>query len=352
MKAIAQQGGAAQSAAKSGHAYLTYMNSTWMPEALWQSWSQRGRTVAATLLKISVEGVLPTTNHLESFNCLLKRKYIRQWQRSGARLRFDFLIHVLISKILPEIFALRRSQGMYAMWLSARFSQSAGGVNLAEKGVTKHDIDPSSSPHLYWYALDKRRDDEALGIVVLRRVYNIKFPNHDLVEATCAASSASMEDPHHPRYTQWMHRAGLANCSCSDFMLHGGACKHLRALRHIVLSWVAQNLLPPFYHPTSLDDARQVLHSLKFTTPNPGNKDQQAQDASSLLTNLFALRQIACATADDLSDASSAEELVDAGVDVVESDDGDEDQVFLSTPVQVGVEPLTIQVTHFSFAGC
>ena len=175
MAAIAAHGPSAQLAVKAGLAFLAYMQSTWMPEALWQGWSLKGRTVAALCLNIPVEGVLPMTNHLESFNCLLKRKYIPCWQRSGARLRFDFLIHILVSKILPEVFSLRRSQQLYSTWLSARFhtegsKSSKNQVNGGNKMTT-----------MYWYGSDERRDNEAYTIFSLRRVYNIRLPNPDLV---------------------------------------------------------------------------------------------------------------------------------------------------------------------------
>ena len=74
---IAQLGGAlAQAALKSGVTYINYLSEMWMPESLWQSWSQKGCSVASTILKIPIEGVLPTTNHLESFNSVLKQKHI------------------------------------------------------------------------------------------------------------------------------------------------------------------------------------------------------------------------------------------------------------------------------------
>ncbi|KAI0336984.1 hypothetical protein BDW22DRAFT_1295758, partial [Trametopsis cervina] len=56
--------------------YLDYMISTWMPAELWASWSRYGREKAAQYLKIPLECVIPTTNHLESLNGNLKRKYV------------------------------------------------------------------------------------------------------------------------------------------------------------------------------------------------------------------------------------------------------------------------------------
>jgi hypothetical protein len=129
---VASQGSSGQAAAKAGLSYLDYLGDTWMHESLWQSWSQKGRTVASIILKIPIEGVLPTTNHLESFNGLLKRKYIPRWQRSGSRLRFDFLIHILITQILPDIFASRLAHRNYHIWLTSRFADHAGGADLVE----------------------------------------------------------------------------------------------------------------------------------------------------------------------------------------------------------------------------
>lgn len=59
--------------------HLDYLQSYWGREALWQSWSDFGRCVAAVCLGCVVEGVLPTTNHLESFNGVSKRKHLKRW---------------------------------------------------------------------------------------------------------------------------------------------------------------------------------------------------------------------------------------------------------------------------------
>ncbi|RDX39548.1 hypothetical protein OH76DRAFT_1302925, partial [Lentinus brumalis] len=56
--------------------HLTYLTGYWMSESLWQSWSAYGRRVAAERLGFEVSMVLTTTNHLESFNGVLKRKHL------------------------------------------------------------------------------------------------------------------------------------------------------------------------------------------------------------------------------------------------------------------------------------
>jgi hypothetical protein len=59
-------------AAKGGIKHINYLITHWMPVALWKSWSEWGRVAASTVLNIPSEGVIPTTNHLESFNSILK----------------------------------------------------------------------------------------------------------------------------------------------------------------------------------------------------------------------------------------------------------------------------------------
>ena len=63
--------------------HLKYLDSYWTTDALWHCWSDYGRKIASSLLKCPFEGVLPTTNHLESFNGVLKCKHLAQWQNGG-----------------------------------------------------------------------------------------------------------------------------------------------------------------------------------------------------------------------------------------------------------------------------
>jgi hypothetical protein len=53
-----------------------YLLGYWTTEIIWCSWSDFGRQVVVEILGCSFEGILPTTNHLESFNGLLKRKHL------------------------------------------------------------------------------------------------------------------------------------------------------------------------------------------------------------------------------------------------------------------------------------
>ncbi|KAF5328267.1 hypothetical protein D9758_017840 [Tetrapyrgos nigripes] len=62
--------------------HIMYLLDNWMPEAMWKSWSTHGRKQAAAVLGVELEDVLMTTNHLEHFNGILKRKEIGAWLHS------------------------------------------------------------------------------------------------------------------------------------------------------------------------------------------------------------------------------------------------------------------------------
>ncbi|KAJ7588293.1 hypothetical protein C8J56DRAFT_1026242 [Mycena floridula] len=84
--------------------HLEYLSSYWLMKNLWTSWSDYGHYAAANKLGCTFDQVALTTNHLESFNNVLKHKYIQQQQHGGRRLRVDVLLHYLITDMLPSIF--------------------------------------------------------------------------------------------------------------------------------------------------------------------------------------------------------------------------------------------------------
>lgn len=167
MSSLTNHGANEAVAAKAALLYLDYLVTMWMPEPLWQSWSQKGRSVTSVLLKIHVEGVLPTMNHLESFNRLLKRKYITCWQHSRSHLHFDFLICILITQITPDIFASHRLTSNYDSWLNSRFLNHAGGINLIELKRLRASETPvkALAAKLCWWEPYQRQHDKAWGIV-------------------------------------------------------------------------------------------------------------------------------------------------------------------------------------------
>lgn len=110
--------------------HLDYLANYWLDIDLWKSWSLYGRELAAERLGCEVEGVLPTTNHLESFNGVLKRKHLRRWQRGGRRLRVDVLLHIIVFSILPSIFEACKLDADEATRIDAQIRSLPGGAEL------------------------------------------------------------------------------------------------------------------------------------------------------------------------------------------------------------------------------
>lgn len=260
------------------------MEETWLPESIWQSWSQMGRSLASLILHIPVEGVLPTTNHLESFNRLLKRKYIPLWQRSGSRLRFDFLISILITHILPEIFSQRQSHRQYLHWLSTRFT----GIT-----TTRSSGQRPSGAGLCWWPNDERRDADA-HLLLGRGHLHDTAAHSDLsgYSATCTSSSRLGLC-----YQLQLNRDGHAKCDCPDFIHRGGACKHLRAFRLVVDQWIQNGLTEPFAYPATMTVAKRIRPAqpiLPSTQPLPiPGSSHINSSASSMVDNLLALQNFA-----------------------------------------------------------
>ena len=285
--AIAQLGGASsQAASKSGVTYVSYLSETWMPESLWQSWSQKGRSVASSILKIPIEGVLPTTNHLESFNSVLKQKHIPRWQRSGSRLRFDFLIQILINNILPDIFVTRISIKAYQAWLTEQFEKLAGGVDLVDSKTRN-----SKQGVVCWWESDPTREHKAMLLVRHGQLFSIQQTiNQDRYEAYCLSSNHSANSL---RYHIHLHRSRFGSCTCLDFLNRGGACKHLCAFRHIIDSWARNGHILPFFYPPTQAIGRHLAnvdsHPLVLDT---NHAKPQTTIKPSVLTNILALQQV------------------------------------------------------------
>jgi hypothetical protein len=240
---------------EAGFAFLDYFQKTWLPLALWESWSRKGRNDAATMLGTTIEGVLPTTNHLELFNGILKRKYIPQWQHAGCRLRFDVLIYRLIVNILPSIYAHHQMINSFQSWKLERFQDAAAGLPLATQASPKK---PKFEP-ITWYSENVKRDAMAQDLVKLGRVILIESYKMYELWATCASTCADVTDSEHSRYWLTMHPSGSATCTCMDWLTQGGACKHLRAFHLVVLSWMQAKMLHyPYHFPSTKDEAVHI----------------------------------------------------------------------------------------------
>ena len=86
--------------------HLRYLDEYWCREWLWASWSRRSRLTAAVRLQRPVNEVLPTTNHIESFNGVLKNHYLAREKKGGQRLRMDILVHILVFKVWVHFHSL------------------------------------------------------------------------------------------------------------------------------------------------------------------------------------------------------------------------------------------------------
>jgi hypothetical protein len=244
--------------ANAGIKFLDYFEITWLPEALWDGWSAKGRREAAVALGISIEGVLPTTNHLESFNGVLKRKHIARWQHAGRRLRFDVLINRLIITIMPNIYGQHRMLNAYSQWKTERFRGSAGGLTLTAMDKSPIKVKSSTSP-VTWFVPDRLKDNMAKDIVHLARLTLIESRRMYELWASCAATHANVQDPEYERYYLTVHPSGAATCTCIDWLKHGGACKHLRAFRFMIEKWSHGGCLQyTYYFPQSQDEALRI----------------------------------------------------------------------------------------------
>jgi len=202
-----------------------------MPISLWNGWSQKGRLTASIYLGISVEGVIPTTNHLEAFNGILKRKHIHRWQHSGKRLRIDLLVYLLICQILPGIFEYRELQDEYKSWLQSRFLSAAGGVHLPTTRIqdisnsTKKEFTDNIAQPLAWWdsALLQHHQDEITHILTHKRLDLIRWSDPFTVSATCASRMADIRVGGYKRYPLWLTTYGMAFCTCPAFGQGTGA---------------------------------------------------------------------------------------------------------------------------------
>lgn len=286
--------------------YIQYLVKFWITTELWQSWSQFGRIEAAKQTGIPLKYILLTTNHLEAFNRILKRKYIHRYQRGGRRIRFDLLIVFLITGILPSVFSQRRIENEYSAWLSNRFMKEAGGVDLT-KTIAKSKASSGTAFPVTWWTQESDFNIETMSeikrIINKGRIHQIRWKDPLTVTAMCVSSL-----PHtNPKeYCLELHCHGHALCSCPFNQSGKGACKHLWALR-LILPQLHPSIL--FHFPSTQSEALNISESfgLKSIADPPTN------ELSSLAMQLDALVDIgvqssAGADADDSSDTEENSE--------------------------------------------
>ncbi|KIJ41571.1 hypothetical protein M422DRAFT_780303 [Sphaerobolus stellatus SS14] len=254
--------------AKNGLTYLKYLTTTWLVEPLWKSWSQHGRNEAAKILGVPIKNVAPTTNHLESFNGVLKKKYIRSFQKGRHRIRFDLLVFLLVTRVLPGIFQQRKAESQYYDWLSQRFVQNVGGRDLVQERDSRlqeknsqHQSVTQSPFEFTWWIPDGQTngEDGVAHIIKNKRIGNIRWLGPYTITASCASSLEDMRLVEHKRYTLLMNYYGWATCSCPAFENNGYACKHLWAFRFAVTHMKTPYA---FIFPDSQEQAQQIFTTL------------------------------------------------------------------------------------------
>ena len=258
---------ASSAAASGGLNHLQYLRKNWMHEDIWKCWSEYGRIAAASCLNISVDGVIPTTNHLESFNAILKRKHLAAVLRSGHRLRFDSLIHLLITRVLPGIFKHRKAQREYHEWLSLRFRASSGNrdiltIHRNHCEALKNTISSSAPCGAWWPTEPDSQRDAAATLILQTQLLKCFQPERNAVTGVCMSSTFAGYRPTSAKpakiaYDLVCLRSGEAGCSCPDFENRWVACKHLRAMKLVIESFVAAGTLELFSFPQTRPEAER-----------------------------------------------------------------------------------------------
>ncbi|KAJ7171460.1 hypothetical protein C8R46DRAFT_1162244 [Mycena filopes] len=205
------------------------------------SWSDFGRYTAAGILGCEFEG---------SFNGLLKRKYLRRWQRGGRRLRVDVLINRRMQ---------RAERDRIAEWIRSL----PGGESLLQaklKPFREHLLPVA------FFVTDPSRDAAATQLLENNQISVPTFEGGTF-SFTCYSSYATEFDTNPITYEVEIRTNGTASCSGPDFLNHGGACKHIRA-GLLKMSDLRRSIpdIPLIYLPTSEAEARVLqgrlaLHS-------------------------------------------------------------------------------------------
>ncbi|EJD45844.1 hypothetical protein AURDEDRAFT_165300 [Auricularia subglabra TFB-10046 SS5] len=242
--------------------HLNYLDSFWLKEDLWRSWADYGRQHAAATLGCTIAAVAPTSNHLESFNRVLKQTHLRRWQNGGRRLRLDVLMMLLITRILPSIYEQRRFIAEQQAALDVQIARLPGGRAVLDGRLRTAAKDVPAQP-VAWYNESAARDAAAVDLLAHKQISIDSYDGASIL-LRCYSASAVTVDIAPTEYRIRLGFDGTADCSCPDFRTRGGACKHLRAalvrvdqLRHDLA--LKGTDLPDTWLPYSEDEARSIL---------------------------------------------------------------------------------------------
>ncbi|KAF9002405.1 hypothetical protein BDZ89DRAFT_1243249 [Hymenopellis radicata] len=290
----------------SGLVHLDYLENYWLQsQGLWESWAEFGRHRAASVLCCSPDKVVITTNHLESFNNVLKNHHIRRKQRGGRRLRLDVLIKFVQRRME------RAERQRYKAWVLSL----PGGDQLWQEKQTGR---PSNQP-LMFLVVDEGRDSAPTLL-----------PGDTGLSFTCYSSVATELDEEPVIYTILLSFNGLGSCSCPDFSYRGGACKHIRAALIIIDQLRAKRgiQIPAICLPSTEVDARRLHSNLVLQGIQLGDNQPIAASAHRLTDILGGPKLdgvgIEIEAEQDEIDGSEEESECE--------DDNDDDELSLSVP--------------------
>lgn len=229
--------------------HLDYLAQFWLKRNLWESWSDFGRHAAAKVINCPLEKVISTTNHLESFNSVLKHHFIASKQSGGRRLRLDMLFYHLVSTIMPVFFETRLlarlEEERKMLWVKALPGGKRLWEEMENRRLTKRILKPVA-----FVDLDDQRENAGREIMMNRQI-SAPTPTPHGMSFTCYSSLTLVHDDDPTLYNIFLSYNGLSSCSCPDFTNRGGLCKHMRAaLLTISCIRLQQQLQQPVVSPT------------------------------------------------------------------------------------------------------
>lgn len=318
--------------------YLEYLDTYWLRDSLWQSWSRAGRLKAAVRMKRPVNEVVPTTNHLESFNSVLKRKHLRRWQNNGRRLRLDILVQILILHALPSIFEQRSVEDLEARRWEILIRGIPGGSDIMSRSGDSGKSAPAFVPVAYWTD-DEERDRGAAGLVANRQVGIPTFdPEHHTYTFECYSLISLTQDKNPITYLITFRERGGTTCTCHDFQLRGGACKHIRAA--VVMAQVLREVQAVNIHnlrlwlPNSMTEAYS-MQAEQGTTPSPAVDTPNEHSEPSPLSNLHPIMRASISVSEmvreseEIQTTTTTDGVTEVGVHQRQSpsEDAEEDEM-------------------------
>ncbi|KAJ7845401.1 hypothetical protein B0H14DRAFT_3683866 [Mycena olivaceomarginata] len=215
------------------------------------------------------QGVIPTTNHLEAFNGVLKGTHLRRWGKDGRRIRVDVLIHALAVYILPSIFKERRMISEQASRIAALLVPAV--------------------PKVAYLVPDEKRDARAQELLSHRQISapTVLSGNVGLTLTSYSSRALSFETTP-TTYTIRLGFSGVVCCDCQDFKHHGGACKHIRGALIIVDDMRRRGTpIPDIPIPRSLADAQSLQSTMLTIKIRPNAPDLPTAKAAEKIRDIL-----------------------------------------------------------------